>query len=99
MELPLTEVKIPPLVSGLEEASSSLSVNIGPFLHQHFSVVLTASLDGNVQRRLTYSPHNMLSATINENVEHSKYSKQQLWHLYSRPRANIKEDNNNTNNE
>lgn len=50
----LTKVKISPLVSGLEEASPSLSVNISFFLHQQLSVVFTASLDGDVQRCLTY---------------------------------------------
>lgn len=52
-----TEIKIPALVSGLEEASSGLGVNVGFFLHQHLGVVFTPPLDGDVQRRLTYSTH------------------------------------------
>lgn len=53
-----TKVKIPALVSGLEEAPSGLGVNVGFFLHQHLGVVFTPPLDGDVQGRLTYSTHN-----------------------------------------
>lgn len=47
-----TKVKIAPLVSGLEEASPGLGVNVRSLLHQQLHVLLAAPLYSNVQRRL-----------------------------------------------
>lgn len=47
-----TKVKVAPLVSGLEEASPGLGVNVSSLLHQQLHVLLTAPLYSNVQRRL-----------------------------------------------
>lgn len=47
-----TEVEVASLVFRLEETSPGLGVNISPVLHQQLNILLTASLYGNVQRRL-----------------------------------------------
>ena len=49
-----TEVEVSPLVSGLEEASPGLSMNVGSLLHQQLHVLLTASLYSDVERRLAW---------------------------------------------
>lgn len=47
-----TKVEVSPLVSGLEEASPGLGVNVSSLLHQQLHVLLTASLYRDVERRL-----------------------------------------------
>lgn len=47
-----TEIEVAPLVSGLEETSPGLGVNISPILHQQLNILLTASLYGDVECRL-----------------------------------------------
>lgn len=47
-----TKVEVAPLISGLEEASSRLGMNISSFLHQQLHILLTASFYSNVERRL-----------------------------------------------
>lgn len=44
----VTKVEVASLISGLEEASPGLGVNISPLLHQQLHVLLRASLYGNV---------------------------------------------------
>lgn len=48
----LTKIEVAPLVPGLEEASAGLGMNICPFLHQQLHVLLTAPLNGDVERCL-----------------------------------------------
>lgn len=48
----VTKVEVSPLVSGLEEASPGLGVNVSSLLHQQLHVLLTASLYRDVERRL-----------------------------------------------
>lgn len=48
----VTKVEVSPLVSGLEEASPGLGVNVSTLLHQQLHVLLTASLYRDVERRL-----------------------------------------------
>lgn len=47
-----TKVEVSPLVSGLEEASPGLGVDVSSLLHQQLHVLLTASLYRDVERRL-----------------------------------------------
>ena len=49
----VTEVEVASLIFGLEEASPCLGVNVCSLLHQELHILLTASLDGNVEGRLT----------------------------------------------
>ena len=49
-----TKVEVSPLVSGLEEASPGLGVNVSSLLHQQLHVLLTASLYRDVERRLAW---------------------------------------------
>lgn len=48
----VTKVEVSPLVSGLEEASPGLGVDVSSLLHQQLHVLLTASLYRDVERRL-----------------------------------------------
>lgn len=48
----ITKVEVAALISGLEEASSRLGVNISSLLHQQLHILLTASLYSDVQRCL-----------------------------------------------
>lgn len=47
-----TKVEVSALVSGLEEASPGLGVDVSSLLHQQLHVLLTASLYRDVERRL-----------------------------------------------
>lgn len=50
----ITKVEVASLVSGLEEASPRLGVNIRSVLHHELHILLTASLYSNVERRLAW---------------------------------------------
>lgn len=50
----LTEVEVSPLIFGLEEASSGLSVNISALLHQQLHILFAAPFDGDMERCLTW---------------------------------------------
>lgn len=50
----VTKVEVSPLVSGLEEASPGLGVDVSSLLHQQLHVLLTASLYRDVERRLAW---------------------------------------------